>query len=102
VVVEKSSSALLVPDVVTGHVDAAVAYITDVMANRDRRGRGPDRIVVESGGPAVEHRPHQRGTSIWSGGCSGGSPNPRKRSKMPDSISDWKELPEPSVGVRSP
>lgn len=35
VVVEKSSSALLVPDVVTGHVDAAVAYITDVMANRD-------------------------------------------------------------------
>ncbi len=36
VVVEKSSSALLVPDVVTGHVDAAVAYITDVMPNRDR------------------------------------------------------------------
>jgi molybdenum ABC transporter molybdate-binding protein len=35
VVVEKSSSALLVPDVVTGHVDAAVAYITDVLANRD-------------------------------------------------------------------
>lgn len=35
VVVEKSSSALLVPDVVTGHVDAAVAYITDTMANRD-------------------------------------------------------------------
>lgn len=34
VVVEKSSSALLVPDVLTGHVDAAVAYITDVMANR--------------------------------------------------------------------
>ncbi len=33
VVVEKSSSALLVPDVVTGHVDAAVAYITDVLAN---------------------------------------------------------------------
>jgi molybdate transport system substrate-binding protein len=33
VVVEKSSSALLVPDVVTGHVDAAVAYITDVKAN---------------------------------------------------------------------
>ena len=25
----------LVPDVVTGHVDAAVAYITDTMANRD-------------------------------------------------------------------
>jgi molybdate transport system substrate-binding protein len=36
VVVEKSSSALLVPDVVTGHVDAAVAYITDIKANRDR------------------------------------------------------------------
>ncbi|MCA9109309.1 MAG: molybdate ABC transporter substrate-binding protein [Planctomycetaceae bacterium] len=36
VVVEKSSSALLVPDVVTGHVDAAVAYITDVLANEDR------------------------------------------------------------------
>lgn len=33
VVVEKSSSALLVPDVVTGHVDAAVAYITDVKPN---------------------------------------------------------------------
>jgi molybdate transport system substrate-binding protein len=36
VVVEKSSSALLVPDVVTGHVDAAVTYITDVLPNRDR------------------------------------------------------------------
>jgi ABC-type molybdate transport system substrate-binding protein len=36
VVVEKSSSALLVPDVVTGHVDAAVAYVTDVMASRDQ------------------------------------------------------------------
>lgn len=35
VVVEKSSSAQLVPDVVTGHVDAAVAYITDVQANLD-------------------------------------------------------------------
>lgn len=35
VVVEKPSSALLVPDVVTGHVDAAVAYITDVLANED-------------------------------------------------------------------
>jgi len=35
VVVEKSSSALLVPDVVTGHVDAAIAYITDVQANLD-------------------------------------------------------------------
>lgn len=36
VVVEKSSSALLVPDVTTGHVDAAVAYITDVLPNRDQ------------------------------------------------------------------
>jgi molybdenum ABC transporter molybdate-binding protein len=35
VVVEKSSSALIVPDVVTGHVDAAVAYMTDVKANLD-------------------------------------------------------------------
>lgn len=35
VVVEKPSSAMIVPDVVTGHVDAAVAYITDVLANRD-------------------------------------------------------------------
>lgn len=35
VVVEKSSSALLVPDVVTGHVDAAIAYITDVLASMD-------------------------------------------------------------------
>ena len=35
IVVEKSSSALLVPDVVTGHVDAALAYITDVKANLD-------------------------------------------------------------------
>jgi molybdenum ABC transporter molybdate-binding protein len=35
VVVEKPSSALLVPDVVTGHVDVAVAYITDVLANED-------------------------------------------------------------------
>jgi ABC-type molybdate transport system substrate-binding protein len=35
VVVEKSSSALIVPDVVTGHVDAAIAYITDVQANLD-------------------------------------------------------------------
>lgn len=35
VVVEKSSSALIVPDVVTGHVDAALAYLTDVKANLD-------------------------------------------------------------------
>ena len=36
VVVEKSSSALLVPDVITGHVDAAVAYISDTLASRDK------------------------------------------------------------------
>ncbi len=35
IVVEKISSALLVPDVVTGHVDAAIAYITDVLPNTD-------------------------------------------------------------------
>ena len=35
VVVHKSSSALLVPDVITGHVDATIAYITDVQAHRD-------------------------------------------------------------------
>lgn len=34
-VVEKPSSAMIVPDAVAGHVDAAVAYITDVLANRD-------------------------------------------------------------------
>lgn len=36
VVVEKPSSALIVPDVVTGHVDVGVAYLTDVLAERDR------------------------------------------------------------------
>ena len=44
VVVEKSSSALLVPDVVTGSVDATIAYITDVLANQDE----VDVIHVES------------------------------------------------------
>jgi molybdenum ABC transporter molybdate-binding protein len=34
-VVEKLSSAHLVPDIVTDNVDVAVAYITDVLANRD-------------------------------------------------------------------
>lgn len=51
VVVEKSSSALLVPDVLTGHVDAAVAYITDVMASRDRvdvvRIQSPLNVAVQ-------------------------------------------------------
>jgi molybdate transport system substrate-binding protein len=32
VVVEKSSSSHLVPDVVTGHIDAAIAYVTDTLA----------------------------------------------------------------------
>jgi molybdate transport system substrate-binding protein len=36
VVVEKPSSALLVPDVVTGHVDVSLAYITDVLANQEQ------------------------------------------------------------------
>jgi molybdate transport system substrate-binding protein len=36
VVVEKPSSALLVPDVVAGHVDATLAYITDTLANKDK------------------------------------------------------------------
>lgn len=36
VVVGKSSSALLVPDVVTGHVDAVIAYVTDTLTNRER------------------------------------------------------------------
>lgn len=44
VVVEKSSSAHLVPDVVTGHVDAAVAYMSDVLPNTDQ----VDFIRIES------------------------------------------------------
>jgi len=36
IVVEKSSSAHLVPDVMTGSVDAAVAYISDVLANEGK------------------------------------------------------------------
>ena len=35
-VVEKASSALLVPDVLTGHVDVAIAYLSDVIPNRDK------------------------------------------------------------------
>lgn len=35
VVVEKSSSALLIPDVISGHADATIAYITDTVAVRD-------------------------------------------------------------------
>ena len=44
VVVEKPSSALIVPDVITGHVDAGVAYLTDVMAVRDQ----VDLIPIDS------------------------------------------------------
>ncbi len=36
VVVEKPSSALLIPDVLSGHADAAVAYITDTLSNREQ------------------------------------------------------------------
>jgi len=36
VVVEKSSSALIVPDVLTGHVDVAVAYRNDVLDHREQ------------------------------------------------------------------
>jgi molybdate transport system substrate-binding protein len=36
VVVEKSSSALIVPDVITGHVDVAIAYRNDVQEHGDK------------------------------------------------------------------
>ncbi len=44
VVVEKSSSALIVPDVVTGHVDVAVAYRNDVLTHGDT----VDVIAIDS------------------------------------------------------
>lgn len=44
VVVEKSSSALIVPDVVTGHVDVAIAYRNDVMTHQDK----VDVIAIDS------------------------------------------------------
>lgn len=44
VVVEKSSSALLIPDVVSGHADATIAYITDTVATR----KDIDIIKIES------------------------------------------------------
>lgn len=60
VVVEKSSSALLVPDVVAGHVDAAVAYITDVLANQDTvdivRISSPLNVAVQPFGIARTSR----------------------------------------------
>jgi len=44
VVVEKSSSALIVPDVVTGHVDVGIAYRNDVLDHRDK----VDVIAIDS------------------------------------------------------
>ena len=44
VVVEKSSSALIVPDVLTGHVDVAVAYRNDILGHQDK----VDVIRIES------------------------------------------------------
>lgn len=44
VVVEKASSALILPDVVAGHVDAGIAYITDGLANQHK----VDIIHIES------------------------------------------------------
>ena len=44
VVVEKSSSALIVPDVVTGHVDVAIAYRNDVLDHLDK----VDVIAIDS------------------------------------------------------
>lgn len=44
VVVEKPSSATLVPDVVAGHVDVAVAYISDALPNQE----DVDIIRIES------------------------------------------------------
>ncbi|MDA0589918.1 MAG: molybdate ABC transporter substrate-binding protein [Planctomycetota bacterium] len=44
VVVEKASSALIIPDVTAGHVDAGIAYITDAKANAHK----VDIIHIES------------------------------------------------------
>lgn len=44
VVVEKSSSALLIPDVISGHADATVAYITDTIS----AGNDIDVIKIKS------------------------------------------------------
>lgn len=44
VVVEKSSSSHLVPDVVTGHIDAAIAYVTDTLSVRDQIDVYPIRL----------------------------------------------------------
>ena len=51
VVVEKSSSALIVPDVVTGHVDVGIAYLTDVQSAADEvdmvRIDAPQNVAVQ-------------------------------------------------------
>ncbi|MFP6764826.1 MAG: extracellular solute-binding protein, partial [Planctomycetaceae bacterium] len=44
IVVEKSSSALILPDVVAGHVDVGIAYVTDALTNR----KDVDVISIES------------------------------------------------------
>lgn len=44
VVVEKSSSALIVPDILTGHVDAAIAYRNDTLDHTDK----VDLLKIES------------------------------------------------------
>jgi len=44
VVVEKSSSALIVPDVLTGHVDVAIAYRNDIQDHADK----VDLIKIDS------------------------------------------------------
>ena len=51
IVVEKNSSAALVPDVVLGHVDATVAYISDVLANKEHldmvRIKSPLNLAIQ-------------------------------------------------------
>ena len=51
VVVEKSSSALLIPDVISGHADATVAYITDTIASQKEidiiRIKSPLNVAVQ-------------------------------------------------------
>ncbi len=49
------SSALLVPDVLTGHVDVAIAYLSDFIPNRDKVD-----IVHFEGGNNVAIQPYWR------------------------------------------
>ena len=60
IVVEKMSSALLVPDVIAGHVDAALVYITDVLPNADDIDIIRVTTTTESGRPAVQYCQNQR------------------------------------------